>query len=396
MTLFPFMDPKRPGRNDTCPCGSGRKFKHCCLGKQEPTATDLAGQLIDAARGAATTAEARGLFVTALLNIQVAEVLSDDDVKLGLMDIINKDLIRERCAPVFIEQVGTLESNAIRSAQAVAWSEVPFSGNVDLADGNMRLYQMLGYLKHYLHALWLIRDNAVCFETGFLRIANPNGATFITGNHISSTCISSAGERSAVSFSRQELQQAASILRNSIHPLIQGKSAALNSLGADLLQPQLLAKAELSRPLRAWGLLDEARATNDLGIRIVWYCTILECLFSTDTQDLAHKVAQRVALFLRDTLSERKAVFQIVKQAYSVRSATVHGDTLGSKKERGIMPLSREIDGIVREVLCRILTNPEHLKVFQSDKSQLDEFFLDSSLSVGLATPAQRPGLASN
>jgi len=21
-----------PGRNDPCPCGSGRKFKHCCLG----------------------------------------------------------------------------------------------------------------------------------------------------------------------------------------------------------------------------------------------------------------------------------------------------------------------------------------------------------------------------
>lgn len=20
----------RPGRNDTCPCGSGKKFKHCC------------------------------------------------------------------------------------------------------------------------------------------------------------------------------------------------------------------------------------------------------------------------------------------------------------------------------------------------------------------------------
>jgi hypothetical protein len=24
-----------PGRNDPCPCGSGRKFKHCCLGKAE-------------------------------------------------------------------------------------------------------------------------------------------------------------------------------------------------------------------------------------------------------------------------------------------------------------------------------------------------------------------------
>jgi hypothetical protein len=25
------MEALRVGRNDACPCGSGRKFKHCCL-----------------------------------------------------------------------------------------------------------------------------------------------------------------------------------------------------------------------------------------------------------------------------------------------------------------------------------------------------------------------------
>jgi len=27
-------DPPRIGRNETCPCGSGLKFKKCCLGKR--------------------------------------------------------------------------------------------------------------------------------------------------------------------------------------------------------------------------------------------------------------------------------------------------------------------------------------------------------------------------
>jgi SEC-C motif-containing protein len=28
----PFRNPsKKPGRNDPCPCGSGKKYKHCCL-----------------------------------------------------------------------------------------------------------------------------------------------------------------------------------------------------------------------------------------------------------------------------------------------------------------------------------------------------------------------------
>jgi uncharacterized protein YecA (UPF0149 family) len=27
----------RIGRNDPCPCGSGKKFKHCCLDKMRPS-----------------------------------------------------------------------------------------------------------------------------------------------------------------------------------------------------------------------------------------------------------------------------------------------------------------------------------------------------------------------
>jgi hypothetical protein len=33
---LPAMRRPKIGRNDACPCGSGRKFKHCCLNKKEP------------------------------------------------------------------------------------------------------------------------------------------------------------------------------------------------------------------------------------------------------------------------------------------------------------------------------------------------------------------------
>ena len=32
----------RIGRNDPCPCGSGRKYKKCCTGKKDVSAEDLA------------------------------------------------------------------------------------------------------------------------------------------------------------------------------------------------------------------------------------------------------------------------------------------------------------------------------------------------------------------
>lgn len=31
----PFLAPSKTGRNDPCPCGSGKKFKKCCLGKEQ-------------------------------------------------------------------------------------------------------------------------------------------------------------------------------------------------------------------------------------------------------------------------------------------------------------------------------------------------------------------------
>lgn len=28
---IPHMTDRKPGRNDPCPCGSGKKFKRCCI-----------------------------------------------------------------------------------------------------------------------------------------------------------------------------------------------------------------------------------------------------------------------------------------------------------------------------------------------------------------------------
>lgn len=35
----PIVAGPKIGRNEACPCGSGKKFKKCCEGRQAPTAT---------------------------------------------------------------------------------------------------------------------------------------------------------------------------------------------------------------------------------------------------------------------------------------------------------------------------------------------------------------------
>jgi hypothetical protein len=50
----------RPGRNDTCPCGSGRKYKHCCLEKDEAEAAAARAKAAAAAPDAPAPADDAG------------------------------------------------------------------------------------------------------------------------------------------------------------------------------------------------------------------------------------------------------------------------------------------------------------------------------------------------
>nr|MDQ3370193.1 SEC-C metal-binding domain-containing protein [Myxococcota bacterium] len=50
---------ERPGRNDTCHCGSGSKYKKCCLEKDEAARVAAAATQASAAAAAAAAAPAQ-------------------------------------------------------------------------------------------------------------------------------------------------------------------------------------------------------------------------------------------------------------------------------------------------------------------------------------------------
>src|SRR4051812_11772479 len=63
-TLFPMtaLTSSRPGRNQPCHCGSGRKYKHCCLQKDDAVAT--AARTNAANEAAAPSADAAAAALT--------------------------------------------------------------------------------------------------------------------------------------------------------------------------------------------------------------------------------------------------------------------------------------------------------------------------------------------
>jgi hypothetical protein len=58
MTKEATMSAGKPGRNDKCPCGSDRKYKQCCLEKDEEAAREARAKAAEEAAAAAANQDA--------------------------------------------------------------------------------------------------------------------------------------------------------------------------------------------------------------------------------------------------------------------------------------------------------------------------------------------------
>ena len=140
----------------------------------------------------------------------------------------------------------------------------------------------------------------------------------------------------------------------------------------------MIISADAVRALsRASFFLDSARDCSDLSVKVAHYTTCLEVLFSTDSSEISHKLAERVALFLGDTFEERKRLFDRVKKLYSVRSKVVHGDVFSEKKTKSVGAISQDADDLLRRVLRRILVSDELCELFEGTLESREEHFID-------------------
>jgi hypothetical protein len=132
--------------------------------------------------------------------------------------------------------------------------------------------------------------------------------------------------------------------------------------------------------MRAIYFLYDARSAKDLGLKIAMYCSLFESLFSTDSTEITHKIAHRIAIFLEAPAAKRCELYAKVKQAYAVRSKVLHGDALAKDGTHGkVIASAVEADDVARRILCKILSSAELLKQFHSKKEALEAYFLRSS-----------------
>lgn len=124
---------------------------------------------------------------------------------------------------------------------------------------------------------------------------------------------------------------------------------------------------------RAWYFILNARSQPTLPMKIVSYCTALECLLTTGKSELVHRISERVAILIDNEPENRVKIYNLIKKAYDVRSTVVHGAPLKGTNE-DLIEISFEVDNALRKLLAL------ESDVFNMKDDELDKYFVNRLL----------------
>lgn len=223
---------------------------------------------------------------------------------------------------------------------------------------NKELTQRGSQIETFLLFLWFVKDNSISLEQVYGQFTIVKMVNWWTSRNVFSTC---SGQFGNTSFNKAELWEAVDLLLSYTRHCVdkelenqQVKSTTKKPMQSYEFQPGVDPDKIENRIERVMSFLSSARSTAHIPQKITHYMAILECLFSTDGNEVIHKVSERTAFYLGKTSAERLAIYKTVKTAYNIRSKFVHGDK-PPKTHGQLCTTAAEVDNIIRRVLKKVI-----------------------------------------
>jgi len=303
------------------------------------------------------------VFLCTVSNLEICQNLGRGDRLLDDLFITNDhNTIRGLLSAWEANDLGQLLSHETYKSPVIIYSKCDVASDGNTASAFAAYESQLATdVDFFLATLWLVKDH--CSSIDFMLVARgADEVAFLRPHGSSRFCAD--GNIKQTQFSRDELKAARSLFWRFTE---QGRQ--YNS-GVTALRNK--ASNSLSR---AFSHRYAANQTKDVAFKVASYCSALEALFLTDKGELTHQLAERVAFFLGSNPTERRSLFTQVKDAYSLRSSSVHGSGLKPTEEK-IAGTAVECDKLLRRVLLKIVEDESLNNIFGDDK-ELTEFFLD-------------------
>lgn len=307
------------------------------------------------------------LFIAGIEGIHISANLGRSE-KIGDNYFITNDkpFVDSLLTQSFSNMAGFFEIDYFRKAGAIVYAideHEPFEN--EESERNY-LRQNQNAMDLFLQMLWLVKDNAA--NTRIYYIEFPYKAPAFAVSHLRSfprgRLSNAIGTFDSVEFTRDELRHSRQLFRE-------------HFAGNVVFKDQLITEKH-SRFTRAMYFLITARFSHDLGVKIANYSTAFEALFSTDAQELSHKLSERIACFLETDPIARITIFKELKSAYSIRSKVVHGASGSTKVQASAEIAAKSCDNLLRKIFLKILDDRELLKLFleTTNDNDMDNYFL--------------------
>lgn len=275
----------------------------------------------------------------------------------------------------FKNSIGQLEANALENCTYL-YETGDFNELRDNFRKKYNDYEYLNYLMRkmqiFLNSLWLVKDNSVHLELGFLHVYpnNSPASGTIQSNFIAASPTNCYGEYKEAIFSDEELN-----LAIKYNELLLSQDWD-HEESSDRLPARNPFSKESIRVGRALYFLMIARSESVLPLKIMNYCSVLECLFTSDNTEVTHKVAERFARFIGKDFEDRKRLFKLVKDTYKIRSKAVHGQVVKDSTD-SMKSLLKEMDNYVRIIFVGYFTLDEKYHVFDLNNEEFEKWFTD-------------------
>ena len=261
----------------------------------------------------------------------------------------------------FFNEIGSLEFRHLMESAVMAYRKLE---NVEEGRDQKALVDSLLILNSFEECFWLHADSCVGHEAAFIKC----------GSRVSSNYY--GGIRSLANSEQKTLTLKAGELRSIVK--LYSTKLAPNFNKAPIM---VHTKTNSTRISRTLSYVSRAQMSVDPAEKIAFYCTALETLFSTSQSELAHQIAERVAVISSQDAGARNDRYWFVKECYTTRSKYLHGSPQKDSAVEDIFKKVSKLDDLVRSSIHSALSDRAFMSALESEKS-LDEFMIRKILGI--------------
>lgn len=241
-------------------------------------------------------------------------------------------------------------------------------------------YNGIAYL--ISNCLWFIKDNSITNVNCFIQ--NINKPDKVAVNQRGMLISDAKGNYQQQNFNNNELLKLRYFVNQyfKIQPSseIGLKNSQRSGQNGEFIRgiENFIPHNKMNRIFRSFHFITNARINSFLPMKISSYVAAMECLFANKGggSEISHQVSERIALFLGNSIIEKKQLYDAIKLAYNIRSRYLHGDVLSNKESSFdyLTDVSTQCDNIARDVFSKVFQNVE---LFLSDDNVLKAYFKD-------------------